>query len=251
MSRKIEIPNLDDLLRRYVAGKPEQKLAREAGVNRWTFRRRLIAANIKPRNVSDSMYIRWANASADDRTRMLDNAHAATRGRTVSTSEKHRRALGKERSCSHTSPTENVLAIDMRAMGFSVIQQKAVGIYNVDVALDISSVAVEVFGGGWHSCGHHAKRFFERTVYLLDHGWHVVIIWVDSRRYPLGRGAVQYLVSFCQELSRNPSSLRQYRMILGNGKDAPVCKSHFNRPADIERLCCRNNAAGGYNFVSR
>ena len=88
MTRYIEIPNLDDLRARYVAGEPEHKLAREAGVNRWTFRRRLLESGIEPRNVSESMFIRWSHATPEERARMLDNAHVATRGREVTMSEK-------------------------------------------------------------------------------------------------------------------------------------------------------------------
>ena len=67
MTAKIEIPNLDDLLRRYQAGESCLKLAGEAGVDPGTMRKRLRAARIfrighTPRHgivVSRDVFIRY------------------------------------------------------------------------------------------------------------------------------------------------------------------------------------------------
>lgn len=244
MSRKIDVPNLDHLLKRYIAGEPEQKLAREAGINRWTFRQRILEAGIIPRNLSDSMYIRWAEATPEQRNAMLNNAHASTRGRVVTDQEKVLRAQSIEAALCRSVPTERFLADALQTHGLTPTLQKAIWIYNIDVALDIDRVAVEIFGGQWHTSGDHARRFHKRTKYLLDSGWHVVIIWVDGRHYPLGAGAIDYVVTFVKELRSHPPASSQYRVILGDGQLAPIAQRYFNSPTDIERLGGGVDSAG-------
>ena len=236
MPARIEVPNLPNLLRRYQAGEPEQKLAREAGVNRWTFRKRLTEAGIIPRNVSDSMFIRWAEATPKAREAMLTNAHRAARGRKQTIAERILRANTRERNVTGTSPVELELCARLSARGLSVTPQKAIHTYNVDIALNAPPIAVEIFGGNFHSTGLHARRHFPRTKYLLDHGWSVVIIWIDARRYPLSVGCDDYIIQFAEELRRNPAAGSQYRVIRGDGNPAPALRSYLNTPADIKRL---------------
>lgn len=240
MARKIEIPNLDNLLERYVAGESELKLSCEVGINRWTFRQRLIKAGIPPRGQSETERLKWARMSPDQRERQVRAAHEATRGIRIPVESKVKKALTIERIRSHATPVEDFLA---RALSkrFTVTQQKAIWIYNVDVAVHESSVAVEIFGGHWHSSGHHLGRFEERTKYILNHGWNMIIVWVDGRRYPLGRGGMSEIIKFAEACSSDPSPIGKYRVILGNGNDAPILDSNFNSPSVIERLCSRIN----------
>ena len=51
MTRKILIPNLEHFLERYVKGESENSLSKEIGVNRTTFRKRLLEAGINLRNL--------------------------------------------------------------------------------------------------------------------------------------------------------------------------------------------------------
>ncbi len=238
MSRRIELPDLDHLLQCYVTGEPEQKLALESGVSRALFRRRLIEHGITPRNVSDSMFIRWRKATPEQRQQMVAAAHVASKGRHVTERELLLHSATNERNLLGAVPIEYELSAQLIAAGLHVTQQKAVGVYNVDVAINEPPVAVEIFGGGWHASGRHAIRFLKRTEYLLDHSWSVVIVWIDSRRYPLGVGCVDYLVALSNTLRNHPTPLREYRVILGDGTPAPVAQSHFNTESVIERLGC-------------
>lgn len=251
MTRKIEIPNLDNLLERYKAGEPEQKLAHEAGVNRWTFRQRIIKAGITPRNISDSMLIRWSEATAEARDNMLKNAHIAASGRTITHTEKRQRAITVEKRGSHISPIETVFADWIRNAGYSITQQKAVGIYNLDIALNEFPIAIEIFGGGWHNAGDHRTRFFERTEYLINSGISVLIIWVDCRRFPLNVPACgEKIVTFINSISRYPSALGKYEVIVSDGNIAPANKTYFNSPAIIERLRSSFDTANSPNNIS-
>jgi len=234
MPTKIEIPNLANLLARYTAGESEQKLAREAGVNRWTFRQRIIQANIRPRNVSDSMFIRWSNATEAQRSSMLTNAHIATRGRIVSNREKILRAASREKNCTGASRDEIQLANWLEESGIGITRQKAIDIYNLDIAINELPIAIEIFGGNWHSTGAHKDRFFKRSKYLFNLGWSLIVIWIDNGI--INPQCADYIIRFINAFRENPPSISQYRVILGNGNPAPVCKSYLNTPPIIERL---------------
>lgn len=236
MPAKIEIPNIDNLISRYVAGEPEQKLAREFGVSRPTIRRRLIEFGIQPRNISQSMHIMQSKLSDAERLARAAKAQATRRGQVDSDSVKAKRANTRERLALHGTEVETVLAERLRKSHYRVTQQKAVGIYNVDVAIESPRVAVEIFGGHFHASGRHAARHHKRVKYLLDSGWHVVIVWADAKHYPVSDGCYDYLRKFANEMRRNPSPSRQYRVILGNGNPAPAISHYLNGPTDIERF---------------
>lgn len=86
-------------------------------------------------------------------------------------------------------------------------------------------VAVEVLGGGWHGV---KARHAERTPYILDAGWHLVMIWDHEGSSALSAGAADYLVSFAEEVRRNPPATCQYRVISGNGQLLAACGREDN-----------------------
>lgn len=232
---RVSIPT-DEIVARYIAGETEQALAAAYGVTRGAIRVRLKKSGVYIRTISDTMRVRWDNATPETAARMLNAAHDAARNRVVPDTERILRAQTRESRVAHASPVEHTLAAALRDAGYFVTQQKAVWKYNVDIALQPPSIAVEVFGGGWHAKGRHLTRFHQRGKYILDAGWHMVIIWVDGLRYPLGVDGVNRVIAFAQEFSRDPAAPRQYRVILGDGQDAPVRENYLNTDADIKRL---------------
>src|SRR5260370_26203735 len=116
--------------------------------------------------------------------------------------------------------------------GIESTPQKAIGIYNCDLAVD--SIAVEIFGGGWHGYGRHKGRSLKRFNYLFNLGWNVVIVWIDGRRYPLSILAAQQIHSFTQLASSNPALRGQYWVIRGDGKLVASGSSDGNDRALIE-----------------
>lgn len=227
---------LDALIDRYVAGESELTLANEAGVNRGTFRRRLLKRGITPRSVSDSMFIRWQNVTDTQRDQMLGPAHKAAKNRVVPIEEKIRRAAAREAACSNASEEERLLAGQLRKAGIGCTQQKAIWKYNIDIAIHEPAIAVELFGGGWHSTPKHARGHAERAKHLLDAGWNVLIIWIDSRRHGLSAATREAVVAFRDELRRSPPSRSEYRVILGNGKPAPALENYFNTRAIVKSI---------------
>jgi len=66
MPRRKEIPNLDHIIERYMAGVPLQRLSKETGYARTVLSRRLIEAGIEIRSCSDGQRTRWRDASNRD-----------------------------------------------------------------------------------------------------------------------------------------------------------------------------------------
>jgi hypothetical protein len=52
----------------------------------------------------------------------------------------------------------------------------------------------------------------------LDSGYDVIYIWVDGLRFPLGAGALEYVISHLQFRDGNPTVSRCYRVIRGSGE---------------------------------
>jgi very-short-patch-repair endonuclease len=151
-----------------------------------------------------------------ERRRLASAAHDAVRGIPKTEEQLLRAASARERAGwnQRTSANEKVLDAWLRAQGVFPIREKAVGIYNVDFAIE--TVAVEVLGGSWHACKPaHARR----TPYILNQGWALLFVW-SFKRAPLCAEAGEYLISYLEETRRNPSLRGQYRVIRGDGQVA-------------------------------
>lgn len=206
---------IDDaaMVTRYLAGESEKTLAAAFGVDRNGIRRRLLRAGVTPRGRSESMYVRMARTSPEERARLASAAHDAVRGKPQSFDFLCKLAAGKEgRTDGSVSPAELRLADMLREAGLTVIHQKAIGPYNADIAT--GTVAVEILGGSWHRSKKHGRRLR----YILDAGWDVIYIWVDGRRHPLTPDAAQYVVAHRKFREANPAAPRCYRIIRGGGQ---------------------------------
>ncbi len=233
--KKIPIPQ--SIRDRYLAGESENSLAKAMGVNRWVIRHNLIENGICPRGQSEAELIRWASMTKAQRAAQVAAAHAATRGCSIPLARKIKAAMNRQVSpVANVSPTERALADMLEQRGFVITPQKALGPYNLDIAIDALSVAVEVYGGGWHSVGKHAATHPERCKHILDSGWDVIIVWVDRRRNPLTIGGAEYIAAHLESVRGLPTGRRQYRVINGDGELAPIRKSRFNTPAFVMGL---------------
>jgi very-short-patch-repair endonuclease len=207
--------DVNDLVKRYVAGESEKSLAESVGVSRNVIRRRLEASGTAIRDRSAAMHTRMSRLDPEERAQLAAAAHDAVRGKRKSAEFLIARALGVEKQGAehgNVSPAELMLADLLRDHGVLVTHQKAIGPYNADLAT--LTVAVEVLGGQWHFVKKHGKRLR----YLLDAGWDVIFVWVDGVHYPLGRGAAQYISAHREFRRQNPAAARCYRVIRGDGK---------------------------------
>lgn len=214
---QVTLPD-SDIVARYLAGESVNQLAHAFGVSRRTIDKRLDAAGVERRGSTEANRAMAAGRTPEENLRLMAAAHRAQRGRRKPLEQKIKAAATRERLQTHVSDHEKQLAEALRARGIQVTPQKAIGPYNVDLAS--GSIAVEVFGGGWHAYGIHRKRTPERLRYILDEGWNLVIVWASANRWPVGPGACDYIVAFAQEASGDPSMRGEYRVIFGDGQDA-------------------------------
>lgn len=235
MSRiKISI-DLDDLVRQYESGVSENELAKRLGIDRSSVRSRLIERNVSVRNQHQAETIKWSQMTADQRVHQVAAAHVAAKGRKISRSVLERKARTiQEKGILNTNerPLFNILS----EAGFHIIPQMAIGTYNIDLALDEDRIAIEIFGGGFHGYGNHARRFFKRSKYLFNRGWSLFIIWIDPIQHPLGIGVLNNIRAFVQSVRNNPSPVGKYGVIWGDGKIVARTGHYFNDDAAIKRL---------------
>lgn len=229
---KMTQAEIDDILARYKAGESMLTIAASARFSSEPIYRLLqrhgLVRSVKAASamrwqdpaqhdaVSAQMYKRWANMTKEQRKKMTDPAHEAVRGRRASFDELCLRATTREATQSHASDMERQLSELLVERGLAVAHQTAVGPYNCD--LTTGTIAVEVFGGGWHWSGHHLARTEERFRYILNAGWHILAVAADNRRWPLSPAVADYLVTEIQRLGSDPATPREYRMIWRAGE---------------------------------
>jgi len=225
-------PDLDAIRRLFLDGCGSHAIAKHLGVDRSTINTRLLRMGFTPKTFSQSMRRYMTNIGASGRQRMTTAAHDAVRGSSQSDEHRCKIAATREARQTHVTRIERICLDMLVARGFDCVAQKAVGRYNVDVAITEPPVAVEIFGGYWHGAGSHAAIFRKRFDFLLDSGWCPVIIWVN-RDYPLEVGAIDYIVALAERLRFDKSIGRQEHVMLGNGKAASAGKNNLDYRAAV------------------
>lgn len=242
--------DVDKILALYNSGKSVKAIAKEIGADRPAVIRRLKEAGITPRGRSDSMYLRMSQTPQEERMRLTDAAHTAVRGSSRSEESLCQGAKTRETMGIWVSRAEVKCAEMLQQRGFICTPQKAVGRYNVDVAIDEPRIAVEIFGGQWHTVKKHTGRYPKRLEYLFNNGWHVVIIWV-TRNYPLEVGAIEYLVALAEKISRGEAVWCEEHMIRGDGKLSTIGKDKLHNLPVIHGPQPRDDTTGRFKPRAR
>lgn len=233
----------------YLAGASEKAIAAREGVSRSVIRKILLRNGVSVRNCSAAQFVRVAHLTVEERRRMAARAHASTIGRKVSFESLCRRARTNQTKLSHVSDFENRFADMLRKRGLTFQMQTAVGPYNCDFTS--GSVAVEIFGGNGHFTGRHHKRSEKRFNYLINAGFHVLIV-VITRARPLTTAAADYIVAFANGASSDPSTPREYRVIGGGAQEmASGCANDGKFAAVLPLTHTRDRATGRYKSVPR
>ena len=175
--RAIDLPR--EAVDAYVAGESELSIARRYGVSRRVVGRHLDRAGVQRRGRSAAGLVRASRLTPIERQLQAQAAHAAKRGKRESEEQRERVALAREKSGAGMSDIELQLYAHLWADNIEVVSQKAVGRYNIDLAI-ADDLAVEVLGGAWHT----SKRHADRTAFLLERGWRVLFLWLDKRHAP-------------------------------------------------------------------
>jgi len=216
--------DLEELRRLYLAGMSELDVSKLFGVTRPRIRNCLLKLGIKPRGRSAAALNRQRQLSPQQRLALAERAHAAVRG--IPKSEEHlcKIALARQKRPIQVGPSERTIQKWLEALGAETVPQKAIGRYNIDVALTESRIAVEIFGGWWHAAGRHAIRFRPRIEYLADRGWHTVIVWITTR-HRLAYPVAENIFALHQAVCEGESIGRQEHVMRGDGYIAPIGKA--------------------------
>lgn len=205
-----------DLVEIHASGDSVLAVSERFGVSRDVVARWYKDAGLPIRTARDAALIRASRMTEQERRANASAAHATIRsmGRT----DEWQKAIAKGRERveygGRTSPGTDTLCklLDQRSIPY--IREKAIGRYNVDIALPNSNVAVEVLGGNWHG----SKPIHSiRTPYILNSGWDVAFVW-DVQRCKIGPGALEQLIAYADLPRRDPSAPCEYRVIRGDGK---------------------------------
>ena len=232
----------------YVGGMSEFAVANKFDISRSVLTRVLNERGVERRNMKAAQAVRYSQTCPDARRAMTWAANIAARGRGHSLEEKAKRARTVMARKLHTSEAEFHLQAMLSARGIGSVMQEAIGPYNCD--LGAFPVAVEVFGGGWHWHGRHLLRTSERFRYILNAGWHVLVI-KTSKRIPLTETAADYITAFIQEARSNPAARREYRVIRGAGEVLAAGSADDDEITIIPTLTRGRNARGQYAAVPR
>lgn len=208
--------DIDDLVKRYLAGESEKAIAQHLGVSRTAIRPRLIERGIEIRDRSAAMRQRMSLLTPQQRSLLTTAAHQARRGQVDSMETLSARALHNERTGRLTGAGEKALLKLLRKQGFSTKPQHAVGPYNIDIA--VWPVAVEVHISPRHPIA--IARHRKRVEYLANQGWHSLYVWVSRAEY-IEPACVAEVIAHIERAQADPASIREHRVIRGRGQDAP------------------------------
>ena len=199
----------------FLSGKSVKALAAHFSTSRTVINLRLRKMGVSARNRSEAQRVKLAQMSLTERRAVTAAANSAWRGQKLSYADKLRRARTKEKF-PKIYPLESRLMKLLQEQGISgIIPQKAIGMYNCDIAA--TPVAVEVWSKSFPpSRAAQARQSTKRIKKFLRKGWHVVV--VTDRPVPIGKGAAAYLTAYIQRMRGKPSAPREYRMISGTGK---------------------------------
>lgn len=191
-------------------------VAEAFGVSRCVINRVLKEFGIPLRDRSQQQFARMARSTPEEIKALVAKANEAARGRTVSRQTLEQAAQTRE-ATKHiaTSDYEFQMQEMLQARGIETVHQKAIGMYNCDLAA--FPVAVEIAGGQWHWHGSHLARTDKRFRELMNSGWHVLMVAV-TQSFPLTDAVADYVAAYIQKARSNPSAAREYRVIWGAGE---------------------------------
>lgn len=234
MPGKIELANISDIADLYRSGESVNHLSKKFGISRTCITRNLRDYGVELRNQSASEYVKWERVRLVNPAqvrRQVEAAHNARRGSRDSAEVKRKRATTRAKRCTHVFANEAEIASSIRALGFTVTQQTAVGHYNVDLTVDELRIAVEVISTKLNRV--RSQKAAQRAVNILNHGWKVVMVLMfdgEARFSDIAKN----LVALGKLPSSNETGWGQYRVIWGHTKDGSGRITDLHRFSGIE-----------------
>lgn len=204
--------NINYLVREYNRGVSEFTLHKELKISREKVRKILLANKVQIRSHSERQKAIYKFKPKDWGKQITKNAHDAVRGKKCGEDELIERAKYRELHKLGQSRYELAIIEELRNRGLGVIEQFAVGKYNVDFLVE-DTVAVEVYGG-WHSTQNHTIR----DNYILDKGFYRFTIWLNSNKAFEPATCADKIITFLEDIRTNKAIDREHRVIWSDGQ---------------------------------
>jgi len=197
------------LVEQYIAGKSVLFLAKKFNIARHSINLRLKENGIKLRNGSEANTIRMRNLTKDQRKELAKKANSAVRGKPKRIQTGINRAITRQKIKSHIGIGEDLLSdILTNKYGFSVIQQAAVNVYNIDLLVN-DSIAVELISATLSNI--QIKKNRKKIEYLLKSGFNVFVL--AFRDIDCIINNIDEVITNINSLRSNQASISQYRVI--------------------------------------
>jgi len=229
-------PDLTPFFERYIAGEGSVKLAKEAGIHQSRFLKELDKAGIARRTIGEAVGLRYTQMTRAEREALTAGANEAKRGRPASQVSLERRARTMEATLQLAGVSDTILAAWLGQRGVTNFTlQKAVGRFNLDIAIDEPLIAVEV-NGGMHvpkmrALSRSMTTAVERRDYLLNSGWRLIDVMVAGGNKILRPSCADRVIALIEEARTNEPSWGQYCMIRGDGEFLPASEAEsYYRP---------------------
>jgi very-short-patch-repair endonuclease/uncharacterized protein (DUF433 family) len=207
-----------EVLNAYDAGASVLKIAKASGLQRAQIARIVRLSGRAVRGRSEAERLKWERLKQIDGAteRQCSAAWRASRGIPKSDATKAQIARTNEARVTRVGAWEAEIAAALKAHGVHVVQQRAAGPYNIDIALVSCSVAVEVLGA--HSHAVHAAHHRKKSEYLRSEGWAVVWVYAFGA-VDVGRVADD-VIAHAEITRRDEAARGQDRVIRCDGKTA-------------------------------
>ena len=201
----------DYIISEYISGKSVKALAADIGHSRQVVYRVLRNAGITPRNRSESMYVRMANTTKEERQRLVSAAHEAKRGYVNSPETRHKMALAKNK---RIGVFESDFIDVLNKSGIETTPQLPFLAYNLDIGC--GNVAVEIEVG--HGNLFRSPKILKRIMECMEGGMNMIYIAIPNKSCTISDACYQKVITLVKQCHRYPSRRRQYWMIRSTGE---------------------------------
>lgn len=210
----------------------ENQIAIELGVGRRVIRTTLKRLGVHIRNQSESEAVKWSKMTDQQRTNQVKAANQAIRDKP---SEFHRQssikqAQRKQMTHAKVGLLESEFTKAFNERGFDCIQQLAVDVYNIDIAIGNTAVEIHINSSNPHNHPFYSKRI----VNLLKLDWNVIYIKCGVNTFV--DVTADNVSSIINTISTDKTAISKYWMIRGNGDLVTVGGLNGDHLACIDAL---------------
>ncbi len=223
------VPDLTIPIANYAAGMTMKEVCKGLpGFSRERIERAFLAAGAAVRRVSDAKKFSYSLMTAERRRALTMAANVAKRGKPTSIESAERRAKTVERTMQLAGRTDLIMAVWLAQRGIAFTMQKAVGRYNIDIAIHEPPIAIEIDGERHHFTEAAVAHSLQRSEFLLSCGWRLIEIRLKAVRYLLRESTADYVVSLIEAARNNEPLWSEHCVIWGNGDAISGIKDQSN-----------------------